>query len=78
MKRILITRATVCGGFTVSAGDVIDASHRDADFLVAIGKARHAAEDARQDTQEPDPVVVDQRASNAAPRRPGRPRKAVA
>lgn len=68
MKRIEITRATVCGGVTVSAGDVIDASDRDADFLVAIGKARHAAE---------DPAGSEQDDEDAAPRRRGRPRKAA-
>ena len=78
MKQIEITRATVCGGVAVSVGDVIDASDRDADFLVAIGKARHAAEDARQDAQEPEPVGSDTDADNDAPRRRGRPRKVSA
>jgi hypothetical protein len=61
MKQILITADTVCGGIAVSAGDVIDASDRDANVLVAIGKAQ-PFERAESDLE--------------APRR-GRPRKAA-
>ncbi|GIV86625.1 MAG: hypothetical protein KatS3mg054_0654 [Chloroflexus sp.] len=37
--RIRIIRTTVCGGRVVEAGEVIEASERDANLLIALKKA---------------------------------------
>ena len=40
--KIKILRTTVCGGKPVEKGKVIDASDKDANYLIGIGKAESA------------------------------------
>ena len=41
--KVLILRDTVCGGVPVFAGDVVDASERDARILIMANKAVESA-----------------------------------
>jgi hypothetical protein len=37
--KIKMTRHTVCDGRPVKAGDIVETSHIDANYLISIGKA---------------------------------------
>jgi hypothetical protein len=41
VKTIRLLKRTVCGGVPVAPGDVVDASARDASYLVATGAAEY-------------------------------------
>ena len=53
--KIKIVRATVCGGVCVDAGDVVDATARDARLLLAMGKAVPAEVQTRDPGGNGDP-----------------------
>ncbi|MCK9563521.1 MAG: hypothetical protein M0R02_12480 [Bacteroidales bacterium] len=40
-RTIRLLKHTVCGGKPVGPGEVVDASHRDASYLVATGAAEY-------------------------------------
>lgn len=46
--KIEIKRATVCGGVSVTPGEIVDASGPDARTLIALGKAVPVAEKAEK------------------------------
>lgn len=54
MPRIRITRATVAGKVAVAVGDVVDASDKDARYLVAINKAVLGEAEKAEAPVEPD------------------------
>lgn len=43
-KIIEITKSTICDGFNVAEGELVEASLSAANYLIATGKARHAPE----------------------------------
>ena len=54
MKTIKLLKNTVCGGKAVGKGDVVDASDRDAFYLVSTKKAVHFKKEPAKKSQKKD------------------------
>lgn len=52
---ISITRSTVVNGKPVNAGEIVETSEKDANFLCAIGKAKHGTQVTTKKAEKTDP-----------------------
>lgn len=59
MKKITITRNTVCDGQDVLVGQTVNASERDARILLAMGKAVPARLQNREQEGDDEQVEID-------------------